>query len=292
MQVSFKQVVAGVALALGATAANAATVTFNFDYLANNGAVNANNQGAANLPGLPIGDFATASGGTAVSVGSITFTDLSDLNLGDGYTGVRTTISLNGLDQFSSGAGSVFISSFEINFAGTENLTNASYRTVAGLNTSNIEFAENGTLNSSGQGNNWGNNPSSDPAWGQEINFTAGTFINGQFSTLDFLNGEALDAEGNVYNGFSVAALLDNAVISQNTSLPDAYAWIRIRSTGGGIANEDGNWWGMPIFNAAGGRLDVLAVAAVPEPSEYALMLVGLGLIGAVARRRKSKDLA
>lgn len=33
-------------------------------------------------------------------------------------------------------------------------------------------------------------------------------------------------------------------------------------------------------------------VAAVPEPSEYALMLVGLGLMGAVARRRKSKDLA
>ena len=33
-------------------------------------------------------------------------------------------------------------------------------------------------------------------------------------------------------------------------------------------------------------------VAAVPEPSEYALMLVGLGLMGAVARRRKSKDLS
>lgn len=33
-------------------------------------------------------------------------------------------------------------------------------------------------------------------------------------------------------------------------------------------------------------------VAAVPEPSEYALMLVGLGLMGVVARRRKSKDLS
>lgn len=33
-------------------------------------------------------------------------------------------------------------------------------------------------------------------------------------------------------------------------------------------------------------------VAAVPEPSEYALMLIGLGLMGVVANRRKSKDLS
>lgn len=33
-------------------------------------------------------------------------------------------------------------------------------------------------------------------------------------------------------------------------------------------------------------------VAAVPEPSEYALMLIGMGLMGLVARRRKSRDLS
>lgn len=272
-----KQVIVGALFAVSAAAANAATVTFNFDYLANNGVA------TANQAGLPKGDFATASGGTATSVGSITFTDLSDLNLGDGASGVRTTISLNGLNQFSSGTGAIFISSFEINFAGTENLTNASYRTISGLNTSNIEFAENGTLTSSGLGNNYGNNPASDPAWAQEINFTAGTFVNGQFSTLDFLNGE----DG--FNGFSVAALLANGVDSQNASLPNAYAWIRIRSTGLGIANEGSHWWGTPTFNAAGGRLDVLAVTAVPEPETYAMFLAGLGLMGAVARRRKQQ---
>jgi len=36
----------------------------------------------------------------------------------------------------------------------------------------------------------------------------------------------------------------------------------------------------------------VAAIAAVPEPSEYALMLIGLGLMGFVARRRKNNDLS
>jgi len=86
-----------------------------------------------------------------------------------------------------------------------------------------------------------------------------------------------------------VAALLANAVDSQNAGLPNAYAWIRVRSTGLGIANDGSQWWGTPSFNAAGGRLDVLAVTAVPEPETYAMFLAGLGLMGAVARRRKQK---
>jgi len=84
--------------------------------------------------------------------------------------------------------------------------------------------------------------------------------------------------------------LLANGVDSQNAALPNAYAWIRIRSTGGGIATGDsGKWWEPATTNAAGGRLDVLAVTAVPEPETYAMFLAGLGFMGAVARRRKQK---
>jgi hypothetical protein len=41
--------------------------------------------------------------------------------------------------------------------------------------------------------------------------------------------------------------------------------------------------------NSYGGSLDNVSVTAVPEPETYALMLAGLGFVGFVARRRKSK---
>lgn len=270
-----KTLIAAALAGLSFGSAHAASVTLTFDYMATN----------------LLGSFASASGGTAVAVGTLTLTDLSDLNLGDGRTGVRSTLTLNGLNQFSSGTGSIFISSYELNFPGTSTagpglseLSSAtegvSWRYVSGLNVNTargggpIEFAENGATNG------WGA-VTGDPAFEQEINYVAGAFVNGATSTIDFLNGE------NGYNGFSVASFLANPVSNTNGALPDAYAWIRIRSTGGGIATgNNGNWWEPAVSNAAGGRLDVLALAPVPEPETYAMMLAGLGMIGLSARRR------
>lgn len=44
------------------------------------------------------------------------------------------------------------------------------------------------------------------------------------------------------------------------------------------------------ITGNAGAALDNVSVTAVPEPETYGMMLVGLGLVGLVARRRKSNQ--
>lgn len=41
-----------------------------------------------------------------------------------------------------------------------------------------------------------------------------------------------------------------------------------------------------------GSKVSITAVTPVPEPETYAMMLAGLGLIGAIARRRKQRDAA
>ncbi len=55
-----------------------------------------------------------------------------------------------------------------------------------------------------------------------------------------------------------------------------------------------GNPFALTFTSAASGYsgavLDNVSVTAVPEPETYALMLTGLGLMGAIARRRKSKQ--
>ncbi len=60
------------------------------------------------------------------------------------------------------------------------------------------------------------------------------------------------------------------------TSLNNPY-WLQVEGT---------------VIGAAGGSYggNVNLVTAVPEPETYAMMLAGLGLLGAVARRRKAKQ--
>lgn len=45
-------------------------------------------------------------------------------------------------------------------------------------------------------------------------------------------------------------------------------------------------------MDSYGGSLDNVVVTAVPEPESYALMLAGLGLVGAIARRRNQRKTA
>ena len=47
---------------------------------------------------------------------------------------------------------------------------------------------------------------------------------------------------------------------------------------------------GLGSINFAITNFSAHSVSAVPEPETYAMMLAGLGVIGAVARRRKAKQ--
>ena len=91
-----------------------------------------------------------------------------------------------------------------------------------------------------------------------------------------------------------------------NNALPDAYGWIKVRSNNSADPSlrgieDTGVWWDTPQLSGSGAnqryQLNMLATGyetvalsavPVPEPSEYLMMLSGLGVL-AVARQRFSK---
>lgn len=291
-----KQAIASAILTLGATVANAQSITFNFDYIAQA-------QTSATLsPGASIASLSA----TAIPAGSITFTDLSDLNFGDGKTGVRISANLTGLSQFASGTGTIYSNTIEFSFPGTGSGTGGiefisstdSLRNVSGVQFTTggdggIEWDEHGSVG------NGSVNTATSHRWAffqQQNNIVAGTWTSGNV-TFDYLNGGAMmDATGNptgqTFDGFSVASLI--SVANQDGSQPNAYAWLRVRSTDGGI-EKTGQWFDAYLLNSTNATtgvttqtLNFLAIAAVPESDTYAMLLAGLGIIGMIVRRRST----
>lgn len=299
-----KKQLASIAVAIGvsmlaAASASATTVKLTFNYM------------ATNLKG----DFATASGGTAVPVADLFITDHHDLGIANpvgGAGGVRATFQLrqNGLSQFSNGLGSIFISAFELNFpetsecvdvpacANAEDANGYSSDANGGLGnnwadvsgvplTGGIEWAENGANNGWGAGQN-------DPSFGQEYNWgNGGSMSQGTgLSVIDIFSADGRD-------DISVANLLANPVHNTDPNLPDAFAWIKVRSNNSadpaarGIATNE--WWGTPQTSGQGAnqrwQLNVLAteLQVVPEPGMASLLLSALALVGVQLKRQSTR---
>lgn len=284
------------ALMVASAQASAQSLTYAFNYLAQ----------ANNGTGLSLGASLSSLG--LNNAGSITFTDLSDLNLGDGKTGVRISLTLNDLSQFSSGTGSIYSNSVEFTFPGTGHPTTGGQEWIESVDSlrqigsnyefttggdGGIEWAEAGSVGNTdtitGVNSKWG-------SFQQQVNFVVGSFTPGETITWDFLNGGTLTGgpnNGGVFNGFSVSNL--QSVLNKNSSLPSTTAWLRVRSIDGGIGSGTFSEYMQSSTNANTGvttqTLQFLAIGvatAVPEADTYAMMMAGLGLMGAIVRRRKS----
>ena len=282
--------VSAACFALSASIASAQSITLNYDYMATNKAGSFNGQSTP-VATLKLTDFAAGT----------TYVDAAGVMQSNANGGVRAefNVNSNGLSQFSSGVGSVYISAFELNFAGTS--VAAGYDSDAAGSKGNQWANVNGVglsggveWQEDGETNGWG-------AFGQENNWGSGTG-NGLMtqtsggSTVDFFN-----AIGD--NTISVANLMANDVANADGSLASAFSWIKIRSNTGTKLSQSGiaanGWWGDSGVNKTRYFLDVIATdytvndlvnpSQVPVPAALPLMGSALGLFG-ISRRRRNTE--
>lgn len=286
--------VAAACLALSANLASAQSITLNYDYMATNKAGGFNGQ-SSSVATLKLTDFAAGT----------TYVDAAGVTQSNAGGGVRAefNINANGLTQFSTSVGSVYVSSFELNFQNTE--TADGYDTAgAGGNGNNWAYVSG--VNLLGGGVEWqeGGKTNGWSEFGQENNWGAGTGSGNMTQTssgsiIDFFNATG-------QSNISVANILASSVANANGSLAPAYSWIKVRSNTGLPANRGlagTGWWGKSEQNnaTATGRysLNILATSyidnvdsanpsAVPVPAALPLMGSALGIFGISRRRRNT----
>lgn len=100
------------------------------------------------------------------------------------------------------------------------------------------------------------------------VNFAASSFAAGEkfifgVDTDFFSCVDCTGINGNGFVGATVSAMFSNGETRYGTYV---------------LTDENG----------FGSKVNINSVSAVPEPESYAMMLAGLGLIGAIARRRRS----
>ena len=95
----------------------------------------------------------------------------------------------------------------------------------------------------------------------------------GLSATADAVN--IYNAAGTLISNVSFGASASNVSFDNSAGLTGAITQLSVLNTNGAITSFDGLQTGSPA-----------SIAAVPEPEQLALMLAGLGLIGATLRRK------
>ncbi|WP_245727453.1 PEP-CTERM sorting domain-containing protein [Nitrosovibrio tenuis] len=129
-------------------------------------------------------------------------------------------------------------------------------------------------------------------------------------SNLTSLGGFNLPSNWNVSDALTIRpssdGKLDVSFISDGASAAEARSFPVWNSATGGMITSAGDLSGTggPLFiGETGGQQDLSSVfglapgsitvmSAVPEPETYAMLLAGLGLMGAVVRRRGSRKMS
>ena len=146
-------------------------------------------------------------------------------------------------------------------------------------------------------------------ASGNKTNDSVRTMAGAVSGFVSAINGSLVSADsatfavgatgyaGNTTNTLQGAGGLNfsNAGTLTNASYSSGLGFLKIDALSGGIAKSiytpyvDGTD-AVKVYLDGSNALHISAVTAVPEPESYAMLLAGLGLMGAIARRRNKKS--
>lgn len=102
------------------------------------------------------------------------------------------------------------------------------------------------------------------------------------------VSGDASGLIGEAGAGGNIHEHLDMSVVGANRTQPGAY-WISLKLSSTSTALQSSNPYSIVLNNGLDEDAFEAAVTAVPEPSTYAMLLLGLAAVGYSAKRRRAR---